>query len=348
VPEERVAAAISGGVDSAVAALLLKQQGWHVTAFTLRLWSLPGDTSPDPSVESARRVADVLNLPFEVVDLRDLFTPLVLDYYRQEYARGRTPIPCMSCNRDVKFGELLVRALGRGAQAFATGHYARVRHDDEASHLLKGADPAKDQSYMLARLDQRRLARVMFPLGELTKSRVREIARDHGLAFAADKEESQDLCFQPLIAAGLLGPAGEPGDIVDGEGRVIGRHSGLGNYTVGQRHGLPAAGERIYVTALEPAANRLVAGPEAGLFRRRLLAGDLNWISGTAPHAPFPAEARIRYRSPGAAATVVPKGALAEVTFAEPQRAPAPGQAVVFYQGDEVTGCGTIEETYLT
>jgi tRNA-specific 2-thiouridylase len=347
VPEKRAAVALSGGVDSAVAAALLKEQGWRVTAFTLRLWALPDDNSPDRAVEAARRVADALELPFEVVDLCDMFRPLVLDYYQQEYGRGRTPIPCIFCNRDLKFGELLVRALGRGSEVFATGHYARLRNDDGVFHLLRGTDPAKDQSYMLARLDQRRLARVVFPLGELTKTQVREIARERGLSFAADIEESQDLCFQPLIGAGLLRPPGGPGDIVDGAGMVIGRHAGLGNYTVGQRHGLPAAGERIYVTALDPASNRVVAGPEEALWRRRLLADDLHWISGTAPNRPFEAEVRIRYRSPGARASVVPKGAAVEVTFAEPQRAPTAGQAAVFYTGDEVTGCGTIEETYI-
>lgn len=346
MPEKHAAVALSGGVDSAVAAALLKEQGWRLTAYTLRLWTVPGDNSPDPGVEAARRVAETLEIPFEVADLRDLFRPLVLDYYRQEYARGRTPIPCVFCNRDIKFGELLVHALGRGADAFATGHYARIDQEDGIYHLRRGADPSKDQSYMLARLDQRRLSHAIFPLGGLTKSRVREIARERGLVFAAEREESQDLCFQPLIDAGALGMAGYPGDIVDGTGKVLGQHYGLYNYTVGQRHGLPAAGERIYVAAIDAAANRLVAGPESALSRRRLLASDLHWISGTVPIAPFESEVRIRYRSPGTPAAVVPKGDCMEITFREPQRAPAPGQSAVFYHGDEVLGCGTIEETY--
>ena len=285
------------------------------------------------------------------MDFRAAFERRVIAPFLREYARGRTPNPCILCNRSVKFDLLLDEARKLGAEALATGHYARVARDGGRGEwrLLKGRDRAKDQSYFLYATTQARLARTLMPVGDLTKREVREKARALGLP-TADKTESQEICFVPGddYAAFLRGRrpgAFRPGPIADLEGRTLGRHSGLPGFTIGQRRGMGLAASRpLYVIGLDPATNTVIAGPDEALFEPSLFAAGVRTISRRPPDAPFRAGVRIRYRHPEAAATVFPlPGRRVRVEFDSPQRAVAPGQAVVFYDGDEVLGGGVIE-----
>lgn len=352
-----VVVAMSGGVDSAVAAALLKQAGYEVIGITLNPWvEVPGrgpvvgprrrSCSPE-DVLDAREVAARLGIPHYVFSVQAEFRRWVLDYYVAEYRRGRTPNPCLPCNRQVRFGLLLSKALALGADYLATGHYARIRRDADGYHLLRAADPQKDQSYVLYSLGQFELSRTLFPVGEYTKAQVREVAARLGLP-VADKPESQDFCFlggldyRDWLAVQAVG--GPPGPIEDLSGRKLGEHRGIMFYTVGQRRGLGvAAGVPLYVVAIDPARNAVIVGPESALYRDTLEAEDVSWVSGRAPTGPVRVAARIRYRAPEAPATLEPRtdGSVL-VRFDEPQRAPTPGQAVVFYRGDEVLGGGII------
>jgi len=347
-----VAVAMSGGVDSSLTAALLKEAGYQVIGISMQMQPDEGNgRASRPTCGSPRdlgdagRVCQVLGLPFHVVDVRSQFETCVVDYFCTEYARGRTPNPCVVCNRQIKFDLLLRHALSLGAEYLATGHYARIERRGQACSLLRGADPSCDQSYFLYRLGETELQRLLFPVGQYTKAEVRRMAAERGLPVAG-KPKSQDLCFVPegryhdfvaqRVSAG-------PGEVVDEEGRVVGRHRGIPFYTVGQRTGLGvASGERLYVLAIDAPNNRLVVGPKERLKVSRLRARDVSFV-GDKPRQPVAVEAKIRYSSPQAGALLQPVSDGVEVQFDRPQRAVAPGQAVVFYQGDRVLGGGVIE-----
>ena len=345
-----VAVAMSGGVDSAAAALLLAEAGYDVWGVTLRLQSCPGAAeTAEAEIDSARRAAEALGIPHRVLDLRERFRTAVMDRFVSEYLAGRTPNPCVDCNREIKFGALLDWALEQGADCLSTGHYARVDQagEDGRWRLLRGLDRKKDQSYVLYQLTQRQLEHLLLPLGDYDKPAIRVLAEARGLVNAR-KADSQDICFIPDgdYAAFLAASGAElvPGDFVDETGRVLGRHRGLPCYTPGQRKGLGvSAGEPVYVLHKEAAGNRIVLGPDSALYTAELTAERVNWLSVPAPEGPLAVTAKTRYTQREAAATaeVLPDGRL-RVTFAEPQRAVTAGQAVVLYVGEAVAGGGTI------
>ncbi len=352
---------MSGGVDSSVAAALLKQQGYAVVGLMLRLWSEPSAEScalnrccSPEAMEQARRVADLLDVPFYVIDAQAPFKTHVVDPFVASYIAGQTPNPCLECNRHIRWDFLLNKALSFGAQFLATGHYARVTTAADAAgtphyQLLKGKDEKKDQSYVLSVMQPAHLAHALFPVGDYTKPEVRALARDLRLP-VAERPESQDLCF---LADGdyhrfireQAPEAARPGPIIRPDGQPLGVHTGLPNYTVGQRKGLGVAGpEPLYVIALRPESNTLVVGTAAELGRRRLTARPVNWVSGTPPAAPFQAEVKIRYKAAPATAAVRPgPGLSAEVEFDHPLRDITPGQAAVFYNGEVCLGGGMIQ-----
>ncbi len=348
----RVVAAMSGGVDSSVAAALLVEQGYDVVGIMLKLWSEEGGARVNrcctpADVAIARAIADQLDIPFYLVNIADSFKSIVVDFFVEEYAAGRTPNPCLKCNRHVRFELLLNKALGLGAQYLATGHYARVRKFNGRYQLLRGIDRNKDQSYVLSVLGQQELAHAMFPLGELTKPEVRAHATRLKLP-VAEKVESQDLCF---LAGGdyrefltrHAPDAIRPGVIRDTTGRLLGQHQGLPYFTIGQRKGLGlAAPEPLYVVAKDVADNAVIVGAAAELGRRECCARGMRYVSEVTPVEPFRAEAKIRYKAREAAVTVYPAGDTARVEFDEPQRDITPGQGLVLFEGERVVGQGII------
>ncbi len=356
----RVVVAMSGGVDSSVAAALLKRAGHDVTGVTMRLVDLPAEICRSEglrsccgrrAVEDAHRVALSLKIPHFVADMRAPFEKLVVADFCREYARGRTPNPCVLCNRFIKFDLLLEKAGELGADLLATGHYARIERDARHGGFLlkKGLDAAKDQSYFLYAMTQAQLARVLLPLGGRTKAEVRRIAKRMGLA-VADKSESQEICFvpdddYPGFLKGRIPEAFRPGPLVDPDGRILGEHAGIAHFTVGQRRGLGvASARRLYVVSVDAASNTVVAGPDEALRAVGLLASGVSYVSGVRPDGPFKARVKIRYRHKEAEACVTPIGATgARVLFASPQRAVAPGQSIVFYRRSTVLGGGIIE-----
>lgn len=352
--DERVVVAMSGGVDSSTAAALLVEQGYDVIGIMLRLWSEP-DACADANrccapeaVDEARSVAHHLGIPFYLINAEQPFRQQVVEEFISEYTRSRTPNPCVVCNRDVRFGYLLDYALALGAEKLATGHYARiVRTEPGGYRLLRGVDRAKDQSYMLHRLDQRQLAHALFPLGGLTKPEVRRLAAEHGLR-AAERAESQDLCFladgdyRRFLAAHAPG-AVAPGPILDRQGRQLGRHQGPAFYTVGQRRGLGiAAAEPLYVLEVRPQENALIVGPAAELGRQRLTISPMHWIEGRPTEPELRAEVQIRYHARPALAAVTVRDGEAQVDFDAPLRDIAPGQSAVLYRGERCLGGGPI------
>jgi tRNA-specific 2-thiouridylase len=349
----RVLAAMSGGVDSSVAALLLKRDGWDVVGVTMDLFGGPDGTQGKccsfDDRQDARRVCDALGIPFYVLNMKDAFREMVVDPFIREYAAGRTPNPCALCNERLKFGALMRKADELGAGMIATGHYAVIRRDPGGCRLLASPFRKKDQSYFLFSLDAPRLSRILFPVGELSKTRVRELAAEAGLP-VSQKLESQDICFVPegsyadfLVAHGIDPQAG---DFVDSRsGQAIGRHKGLIHYTVGQRKGLGVSAEEpLFVVRIDAEANRIALGRKSDTFSRSAIVESATFVSGSPPPGEFRATARIRYRHPGAASTVTadPAGGRLAVRFDEPQRSVAPGQALVLYDGDEVIGGGWI------
>ncbi|MEW6744137.1 MAG: tRNA 2-thiouridine(34) synthase MnmA [Planctomycetota bacterium] len=345
---------MSGGVDSSVAAYLLKRQGLEVVGLFMRSGvSSPGEGRARgccslPDARDAETVAALLEIPFYVIDLREGFEALIEEFV-SEYARGRTPNPCIHCNRDLKLGALFRVAREIGANRVATGHYARVREGDLGrTQLLKGVDPDKDQSYALFALTQEQLRAALFPVGNLTKAEVRTIAREAGLP-VSEKPDSQEICFVPTGDYRDLLKLRRPellsrGEIVDVDGRVLGHHEGHALYTVGQRRGLRvAAGRPLYVVATDPRSNRVVVGERDDLLRTRMPVERVNWVSTAPPALPVSAQVKVRHRHEPTAALVTPEGdSEAEVTFEVPVTAVTPGQAAVFYDREVVLGGGWI------
>jgi len=359
---------MSGGVDSSAAAAILKEQNHELVGFTMQLWnqrrgiSVDENGEPLPSrccslddVYDARRVAEELGFPFYVLNLEKEFERDVVQPFVNSYLSGETPIPCVACNSRLKFASLDKLASSLGCEKVATGHYARVEFDEATNRyrLLRGRDPHKDQSYFLWELTQDQLSRALFPLGELSKSDARQAARDNQLA-VAEKKESQEICFVPdgdyagfidryLAAEQQTDRQPVAGEIVNAHGEVLGSHSGIHRYTIGQRRGIGIADARpLYVLNVDASSNKVVVGYDDELLSDEFTAAGVNWIVDN-PSEPVPAEVRVRYRHAAAPATIVPlANNRARVKFAGPQRAITPGQATVFYRGDEVVGGGWI------
>ncbi len=353
--KKKVVVAMSGGVDSSVAAALLKEQGYDVTGMMMRLWSEPGKEdsnrccTPD-SMAQARRVAAKLDIPFYVVDAKDVFRETVVQYFLDGYANGETPNPCLLCNRQIRWTFLLNHALALGAEYMATGHYVRRQTmDDGRSELWRAVDHSKDQSYVLHVLTQEKLKHALFPVGDYPKPEIRAIAERYGLP-TASRKDSQDLCFL----------AGEdyrnflqrntpdiltPGNIETPDGKVIGQHNGLANYTIGQRKGLGVASPvPLYVITKHASKNTLIVGTQEEMGTTELTARDVNWVSGKVPGEPFRAEVKIRYTAKEVPALVTPMdGNQAMVMFDAPVRDATKGQAAVFYQGERMVGGGIIQ-----
>jgi tRNA-specific 2-thiouridylase len=352
----RVVVAMSGGVDSSVAASLLAEAGHDVIGLSMQLYDQRapgaefGSCCSLDDLHDARRVAAAIGIPHYLVNFEERFQQTVVSNFVSEYAAGRTPIPCVHCNADLKFATLVERAAGLDAAFVATGHYARVVFDEDTRRyrLLRGADPDKDQSYFLFSLTQDQLAHAMFPVGHLTKPEVRAVAARLGLA-VADKPDSHEICFVPDGEAAdfverRLGDRPRAGDIVDQDGKVLGHHRGVHRFTIGQRKHLGlSTGTPMYVLKLEPADARVVVGTREDLGGLELTASNVNWIAGTPPREPRRLTVRIRHRHKDAPAVVTADGdTRAHARFDDPQSAITPGQATVFYDGDDVIGGGWI------
>ena len=365
----KIAVAMSGGVDSSAAAAILKAAGHELVGFTMQLWNqnrglnVDEEGNPLPSrccslddVYDARRVAEELGFPFYVLNLERDFERDIVKPFVASYLEGETPIPCVACNSRLKFASLDRLARSLGCERVATGHYARLRFDATSGRhrLLRGADPRKDQSYFLWELTQEQLSHAMFPLGEMTKAEVRAAARESGLA-VAEKAESQEICFVPdgdyagfidryLEAEGESERAPGEGEIVTTKGRVVGKHNGIHRYTVGQRRGIGIANPLpLYVVGIEAERNRVVVGHSEELLSAEFTAAGTNWIAFDEPTEEVRAEVRVRYKHTAAPARITPlAGGRVRVHLDEPQRAITPGQATVFYRGDEVLGGGWI------
>ncbi len=356
---KRVVTGMSGGVDSSVAAYLLKQQGYDVIGVTMQIWQdkskatleREGGCCSLSAVEDARRVCDKLGIPFYVMNFKQIFEKKVIDYFVDEYLMGRTPNPCIACNKFIKFDALLERAKALEAEYVATGHYAKVMYDEDYKRYIirKSDSPLKDQTYVLYNLTQDQLGHILMPLGDYNKEQVREIARELGLR-TANKPESQEICFVEDNNYGRFinerrGDEIKPGMFVDVRGNKLGNHKGIAHYTVGQRKGLGISiGKPLYVVEIIPEKNLVVLGDETEVFGRELRASQMNYIAFEKLEEPIDVKAKIRYSAREADAKVIPMGNnRVRVVFEEPQRAITPGQAVVFYQGDVLVGGGTIE-----
>jgi len=340
--KRKVAVALSGGVDSSAAALLLKESAYEVIGIHICLWDSPRS---EYQAHRAGTICRLLDIPYHQVDLQKEFELCVVDYFCQEYQQGRTPNPCVACNQHVKFGFLLDKALSLGADYLATGHYARVEHSSDGHRLLKAADTSRDQSYFLYTLTQEKLGHVLFPLGEYSRDEVKQMAKQARLPTAT--RSSQDICFisQKNYGAFLSQRFSTlSGDIVDTQGKKLGQHLGIAFYTIGQRHGLGLASDKpLYVIKIEPERNRIVLGHEKELYSQKLAARKLHWISGKVPREPVAAKAKIRYKSKEAEAILFFSNDSVDVHFTQPQKAVTLGQAIVFYNLDEVLGGGIID-----
>jgi tRNA-uridine 2-sulfurtransferase len=355
-----VAVAMSGGVDSSVAAALLQESGQRIVGVTMRLWREPsaidvaGELGGPDDIAAAGAVCAHLSIPHHIIDAREIMARQVIDYFVDEYTRGRTPNPCVRCNQQIKFGWLLDQVRAMGLERLATGHYARILRRGGEWQLLRGLDRHKDQSYFLSRLGQQELSRALFPLGAWTKEQVREWARQRRLP-VAQRSESQDICF--LAAKNYreflrqrVPQALTPGPIYDRQERLLGEHQGLAAYTVGQREGLGiSAPQPLYVIALDPARNALIVGFRKELGRDALLAGEMSYIAGEPPEPGAELTCKIRYQARPAPARIWPlEGDRARIVFAQPLRDITPGQTAALYRGEVVVGGGTIEQSYCT
>ncbi|NLK08045.1 MAG: tRNA 2-thiouridine(34) synthase MnmA [Firmicutes bacterium] len=351
-----VVVAMSGGVDSSVAAALLKQSGYNVIGLTMEIWPVgmedaDGGCCSLDAVEDARRVAAKLDIPYYVVNMRDTFSEEVIQPFTEAYLEGRTPNPCIMCNRNIKFGALWQKALELNADYVATGHYAIIEQDPATKRyiLKQGRDQTKDQTYALYNMTQKQLAHTLFPLGEFEKDEIREKAHQLGLP-VADKPDSQEICFVPnddyrTFLQEQAPESHRPGDIVDMEGNRLGRHEGVAFYTIGQRRGLGiSAPEPLYVVGLDVEKNQVIVGSQTAVFAQGLRAVDINWISIPELKEEMQVQAKIRYNTKPAPALLrtVEQGVL--TIFEVPQRAVTPGQSVVWYKGDAVVGGGIIVE----
>ena len=349
----RVFVGMSGGVDSSAAALLLQRQGYEVEGVHLRLLGelpLP-EGCASPAAADAQAVAEKLGVPLHLLDLSREFRESVAADFIREYQAGRTPNPCIVCNRRIKFGAMLDAALSLGGEYLATGHYARIRYDAPSGRwlLLRGTDPARDQSYFLCRMTQFQLSRTLFPLGEMEKPAIRELAEAAGLV-TARKRDSQDICFVPdgdyaAFIARCVGEESPAGDFLDAEGKVLGRHKGFLRYTRGQHKGLGLVTERpLYVQRKDPVTKAIYLGPDEALYSREATVRDCNWIAAEDLTEPRRVTAKIRHSRQDCPATVEPLGGgRVRILFDEAQRACAPGQSAVFYEGDAVLGGGFLE-----
>lgn len=351
----RVVVAMSGGVDSSVAAAMLLEQGYEVIGMMLRLWSEPGKQDSNrcctpESMSLARRVAAHLGIPFYALDIQDLFRRQIVEYFIEGYTQGITPNPCINCNRHIRFGTLLQRARSLGADFLATGHYARLRHSpDQLVELLPAVDLHKDQSYVLSFLRQDQLRHALFPIGEYPKSAVRDMARKFGLP-VAERSDSQDLCFLAgddyrNFLQRTAPQTNFPGPITDRLGRHLGQHQGLINYTIGQRKGLGISSQNpLFVQEKDILTNTLIVGERHELGRRELVAREVNWISGSPPPGLLPVRVKIRYKAREVAANVIPlENQSAKVEFFDLVRDITPGQAAVFYDDTRCLGGGIIQ-----
>ena len=349
--KKRVLVGMSGGVDSSAAALVLLRAGYEVSGVTMILHN---NGEEDPSLcgssreaEDAAAVCRPMGISHQVLDFSSIFAEYVQKNFITEYTAGRTPNPCIRCNRYLKFGAMLEYALKNGFDYVATGHYALVE-EENGRFLLRRAPTDKDQSYVLYQLSQHQLSHILTPLGRMEKPEIRRLAEEAGLP-VAHKAESQDICFIPDgdyngFLARETGREPKPGDFVDLQGHVLGRHRGITRYTIGQRKGLGLSfGQPMYVTKIDPALNQVTLGPEGSQYAPGLLASDVNWIAFDQPTEPFDAQVKVRYRAGAAPARVFPlEDGKVRVEFMEPQRSITPGQAAVFYLGDVVAGGGTI------
>ena len=338
---KRVLLGMSGGLDSSFSALKLKNEGYEVFGTTLIMHEFTDTTG-------ARECVDSLSVPFSVLDLRKEFDEKVKTYFADEYAGGRTPNPCVVCNRNVKFAGLISEADRLGCDCIATGHYAGVRNENGRYFVVKGSDAAKDQSYMLWNLAQEQLARIIFPLEDMVKTDVRESARSANMP-SADIAESEDVCFLPDEDAidfvrRVKGDMPE-GDFINADGKILGRHKGIAAYTIGQRRGLGiAAGRRVFVTDIDPVKNTVTVGDDADLYKSRITVGKLNFQKLLPTESgEYGLSVKVRYAAAPVAAKVTIDGETAKVCFSEPVRAAAPGQSAVFYDGDAIAFGGVIE-----
>ena len=334
--------AISGGVDSAAAAILLKERGYNVRGVTLRL--KPGNLA-DKDIEDAQAVADTLNIPLDVLDMREEFKK-VTDYFCNEYLEGRTPNPCVMCNPNVKLGKLLEYTLSQGGDLLATGHYANIVKDENGVYYIKRNPSSKDQSYFLCGLNQHILSHVIFPIADLSKPEIRQLASDNNIP-VAEKKDSQEVCFIPdndyiSFIEREFNPKATPGDFLSSSGEKLGTHSGIYKYTIGQRKGLGAFGKPMYVLSIDAQNNAVIIGDNNELFKEEIYIKDINFLSGNAPSNEFQCEVKIRCAARPARATLTLSGDMGKIVFQEPQRAAAPGQTAAIYIDDILIGGGTI------
>lgn len=334
--------AISGGVDSAAAAILLKERGFNVRGVTLRL---KPDNLADKDIEDAQAVADALNIPLDILDMRAEFKK-VTDYFCTEYLEGRTPNPCVMCNPDVKLGKLLEYTLAEGGDLLATGHYANIIKDENGIYYIKRNPSSKDQSYFLCGLNQHILSHVIFPIADLSKPEIRQLASDHNIP-VAEKKDSQEVCFIPdndyiSFIEREFKPEAIPGNFLSSSGEKLGTHSGIYKYTIGQRKGLGAFGKPMYVLSIDAQKNAVIIGDNNELFKEEIYVRDINFLSGKAPDDEFQCEVKIRCAARPAKATITLSENTGKIVFQETQRAAAPGQTAAIYIDDILIGGGTI------